>query len=182
MSVAERGRAHGPKAGTYPRADHRDRLLRPRNGHRIAAAGRGLPDSGEGRRRRRHLADNTYPDCACDVPSHLYSFSFEPKATWSKLAAARDPGYLQGVTDKYGLRRYIRFNSRAARAHWDHRVPLARVHRHRAGVRRAVPHLGCGRAAHSRVPDIEGLAEFDGPAFHSAQWDHDVDLTGSGSR
>ena len=66
--------------------------------------------------------DNTYPDCACDVPSHLYSFSFEPKATWSKLFSPQPEilDYLKGVTDKYGLRRYIRFNSRAARAHWDY--------------------------------------------------------------
>ena len=59
--------------------------------------------------------DNSYPGCACDVPSHLYSFSFEPKATWSKLFSPQPEilDYLKGVTDKYGLRRYIRFNSRA---------------------------------------------------------------------
>ena len=65
--------------------------------------------------------DNSYPGCACDVPSHLYSFSFEPKATWSKLFSPQPEilDYLKGVTDKYGLRRYIRFNSRVDRAHWD---------------------------------------------------------------
>src|SRR5258707_5618771 len=65
--------------------------------------------------------DNSYPGCACDVPSHLYSFSFEPKATWSKLFSPQPEilDYLRGVTEKYGLRRYIRFNSRAARAHGD---------------------------------------------------------------
>ena len=57
--------------------------------------------------------DNSYPGCACDVPSHLYSFSFEPKATWSKLFSPQPEiwDYLKGVTDKYGLRRYIRFDS-----------------------------------------------------------------------
>ena len=86
------------------------------------------------------------------MPSHLYSFSFEPKPTWSKLFSSQPEilDYLKGVTDKYGLRRYIRFNSRAARAHWDDtEYPLACVHRLRAGVRRAVPHLGSRRAAHS---------------------------------
>ncbi len=53
--------------------------------------------------------DNTYPGCACDIPSHLYSFSFEPKADWKHLFSYWDEilGYLKGVTDKYGLRRYI---------------------------------------------------------------------------
>ena len=65
--------------------------------------------------------DNTYPGCACDVPSHLYSFSFEPKPDWSTLFSPQPEilDYLKGVTDKYGLRRYIRFNSHVDRAHWD---------------------------------------------------------------
>ena len=65
--------------------------------------------------------DNTYPGAACDVPSHLYSFSFEPKPTW-RYVFSRQPEiltYLKGVTDKYGLRRHIRFDSHAARAHWN---------------------------------------------------------------
>ena len=61
--------------------------------------------------------DNSYPGCACDVPSHLYSFSFEPKATWSKLFSPQPEilDYLKGVTDKYGLRRHIRFGSKVTR-------------------------------------------------------------------
>jgi cation diffusion facilitator CzcD-associated flavoprotein CzcO len=67
--------------------------------------------------------DNTYPGCACDVPSHLYSFSFEPKADWNYLFSYQDEiwAYLQGVTDKYGLRRHIVFNSMLNRALWDER-------------------------------------------------------------
>ena len=58
--------------------------------------------------------DNSYPGCACDVPSHLYSFSFEPKATWSKLFSPQPEilDYLKDVTEKYGLRRYIRFGQK----------------------------------------------------------------------
>lgn len=65
--------------------------------------------------------DNTYPGCACDIPSHLYSFSFEPKADWKHLFSYWDEilGYLKGVTDKYGLRRYIEFNSLVDRGYWD---------------------------------------------------------------
>ena len=132
--------------------------------------------------------DNSYPDCACDVPSHLYSFSFEPKATWSKLFSPQPEilDYLKGVTEKYGLRRYIRFNSRADRAHWDDTEYRWHVFTDdRAGVRCAVPDLRSGRAAHPALPDIEGLADFRGAAFHSAEWDHDVDLAeqaGGGDR
>jgi len=65
--------------------------------------------------------DNTYPGCACDIPSHMYSFSFEPKPDWQNMWSfqAEIFDYLKGVTDKYGLRRYVQFNSHVDRAHWD---------------------------------------------------------------
>ncbi|MDT5303221.1 MAG: hypothetical protein QOG79_6463, partial [Mycobacterium sp.] len=65
--------------------------------------------------------DNTYPGAACDVPSHLYSFSFEPKPDWRYVFSYQPEilDYLKAVTDKYGLRRYIKFNSHMKRAHWD---------------------------------------------------------------
>jgi cation diffusion facilitator CzcD-associated flavoprotein CzcO len=124
--------------------------------------------------------DNTYPGCACDVPSHLYSFSFEPKATWSKLFSPQPEilHYLKGVADKYGLRRNIRFNSRAARAQWDDSEYRWHVFTD-SGQEYIAQFLisGAGALHIPRVPDIEGLAEYRGPAFHSAEWDHDVDLT-----
>lgn len=125
--------------------------------------------------------DNSYPGCACDVPSHLYSFSFEPKATWSKLFSPQPEilDYLKGVTDKYGLRRYIRFGSRAARAHWDDGEYRWHVFTE-SGQEYVTQFLisGAGALHIPRLPEIEGRDEFRGPAFHSAQWDHDVDLTG----
>jgi cation diffusion facilitator CzcD-associated flavoprotein CzcO len=125
--------------------------------------------------------DNSYPGCACDVPSHLYSFSFEPKATWSKLFSPQPEilDYLKGVTEKYGLRRYIRFNSRAERAHWDDTEYRWHVFTD-SGEEYVAQFLisGAGALHIPRLPDIEGLSEFEGPAFHSAEWDHDVDLTG----
>ncbi|BBY35872.1 hypothetical protein MMAN_00060 [Mycobacterium mantenii] len=65
--------------------------------------------------------DNSYPGCACDIPSHLYSFSFEPKPDWKNPFSFQPEiwDYLKGVTEKYGLRRYIEFNSLVDRAHWD---------------------------------------------------------------
>ncbi len=125
--------------------------------------------------------DNSYPGCACDVPSHLYSFSFEPKATWSKLFSPQPEifDYLKGVTDKYGLRRYIRFNSLAERAHWDDSAQ--RWHVFTATGQEYVAQFlisGAGALHIPSIPDFEGRDEFAGTAFHSAQWDHDIDLTG----
>src|SRR5882724_12802111 len=124
--------------------------------------------------------DNSYPGCACDVPSHLYSFSFEPKATWSKLFSPQPEiwDYLKGVTDKYGLRRYIRFNSLVDRAHWDDSE--YRWHVFTADGQEFVAQFlisGAGALHIPLIPDIEGKDEFRGVAFHSAQWDHSIDLT-----
>jgi cation diffusion facilitator CzcD-associated flavoprotein CzcO len=125
--------------------------------------------------------DNSYPGCGCDVPSHLYSFSFEPKATWSKLFSPQPEifDYLQGVTDKYGLRRYIRFNSFVQRAHWDDSAQRWHVFTD-TGEEYVAQFLisGAGALHIPSLPEIDGIDEFTGSAFHSARWDHDVDLTG----
>jgi len=123
--------------------------------------------------------DNTYPGCACDIPSHLYSFSFEPKADWQNLFSYQPEifDYLNGVTDKYGLRRYIVFNSLVDRAHWDDNE--CRWHVFTADGREFVAQflISCVGALHiPSIPDFEGRDQFAGPAFHSAEWDHNVDL------
>ncbi|MDD7813754.1 NAD(P)/FAD-dependent oxidoreductase [Mycobacterium sp. CSUR Q5927] len=125
--------------------------------------------------------DNTYPGCACDVPSHLYSFSFEPKATWSRLFSPQPEilDYLKGVTDKYDLRRHIRFGSKVTRAAWDD--DEFRWHVFTEDGQEYVAQFvvsGVGGLHIPRLPDIDGIDEFAGTAFHSAQWDHSVDLTG----
>src|SRR5690606_9717112 len=65
--------------------------------------------------------DNTYPGCACDIPSHMYSFSFEPKPDWTHMWSFQPEiqDYLLGVTAKYGLRRYVEFGAHVDRALWD---------------------------------------------------------------
>ena len=102
-------------ARAHPRGHHRDRVRRAR-AWRSRCRRQGVDfvivekaDDIGGTWR-----DNSYPGCACDVPSHLYSFSFEPKATWSKLFSPQPEilDYLKGVTEKYGLRRYIRVRLR----------------------------------------------------------------------
>jgi cation diffusion facilitator CzcD-associated flavoprotein CzcO len=128
--------------------------------------------------------DNSYPGCACDIPSHLYSFSFEPKPDWKHLFSYQPEiwDYLKGVTDKYGLRRYIEFNSLVERGHWDDEEH--RWHVFTADGRKYVAQFlisGAGALHIPSVPDIEGRDEFvaaGGAAFHSAEWDHNVDLTG----
>src|ERR1700742_983908 len=125
--------------------------------------------------------DNSYPGCACDIPSHLYSFSFEPKPDWKNPFSYQPEiwDYLKGVTEKYGLRRYIVFDSLVDRAHWDDAEH--RWHVFTADGREYVAQFlisGAGALHIPSVPDIEGRDEFRGPAFHSAQWDPSVDLTG----
>jgi cation diffusion facilitator CzcD-associated flavoprotein CzcO len=128
--------------------------------------------------------DNTYPGCACDIPSHMYSFSFEPKPDWQHMWSFQPEifDYLKGVTDKYGLRRYIQFHSHVDRAHWDD--DELRWHVFTRDGREFVAQFvvsGVGGLHIPLIPEFDGLDEYrdaGGAAFHSAQWDHSVDLTG----
>lgn len=125
--------------------------------------------------------DNSYPGCACDIPSHLYSYSFEPKPDWKHLFSYWDEilGYLKGVTEKYGLRRYIVFNSLVDRGYWDD--DECRWHVFTADGREYIAQFlisGAGALHIPAFPDIAGSDAFTGRSFHSAQWEHDVDLTG----
>ena len=125
--------------------------------------------------------DNTYPGAACDVPSHLYSFSFEPNPDWSRRFASQDEihAYLRRCADKYGLAGHLRCNAEVAEAAFDQAAGLWRV-RLRDGLELAARMLitATGQLSNPALPQIEGLASFRGPAFHSARWDHGVDLAG----
>ncbi|MGK2855464.1 MAG: flavin-containing monooxygenase [Microbacteriaceae bacterium] len=125
--------------------------------------------------------DNTYPGCACDIPSHMYSFSFEPKADWTHMWSFQPEifDYLKGVVDKHDLRRNIRFGAHVDRAHWDETE--ARWHVFDASGQEYVAQFlvsGAGGLHIPLIPQIPGIDEFAGAAFHSAQWNHDVDITG----
>ena len=125
--------------------------------------------------------DNTYPGCACDIPSHMYSFSFEPKADWTHMWSFQPEifDYLKGVTDKHGLRRHIRFGAHVDRAHWDEGE--SRWHVFDAAGQEYVAQFlvsGAGGLHIPLIPEIPGIDEFAGAAFHSAQWDHSVDIRG----
>ena len=128
--------------------------------------------------------DNTYPGCACDIPSHMYSFSFEPKPDWNYMWSFQPEilDYLRGVADKYGLRRYVRFGEHVARAQWEDTENRWHVVT-KAGQEYVAQFLisGAGALHIPAIPEFEGLAEFldaGGAAFHSAQWDHNVEIAG----
>ena len=125
--------------------------------------------------------ENTYPGCACDISSHLYSFSFAPKPDWSRMYPTQPEirDYLEDCATKFGVREDIRFHSRVERADYD---AVARVWRVRTAdgstiTARALV-SGMGGLHKPLLPDVAGVGKFKGPAFHSAQWDHGVDLAG----
>ena len=128
--------------------------------------------------------DNTYPGCACDIPSHMYSFSFEPKPDWTHMWSFQPEiqNYLLGVTEKYGLRRYIRFGAHVDRAQWDDDEQRWHVFTDDGGEFIAQFLIsGAGGLHIPLIPEFEGLDDYlaaGGAAFHSAQWDHGVDITG----
>lgn len=125
--------------------------------------------------------ENRYPGCACDVPSHLYSFSFEPHPGWSRMFAPQEEilSYLEHCAKKYELGPHIRFHSQVERAFLDEGSGLWHVQLRGGEVLRA-RHLVLGIGALHRPahPEIEGLDSFTGKAFHSAEWDNEYDLRG----
>lgn len=123
--------------------------------------------------------ENTYPGLVCDVPSRYYSYSFEPNPDWTRLMSpgAEIHAYFSRVADKYGLRRHIRFGTEIESARFDGSGWKVRA---RDGEEAEADFLVscCGFLHHPRLPDIEGLESFEGATFHSARWDHDVELRG----
>ncbi len=127
--------------------------------------------------------ENTYPGAACDIPSHLYSFSFEPNPHWSRTYSpqAEILAYLRRCADKYGVRDKIRFGCEVTAATFDEAASLWRVewrdaqgHTHAGNARALVSAVGL--LSRPAMPALPGLASFGGPVFHSAQWKHDVVL------
>ncbi|MBC3191793.1 NAD(P)/FAD-dependent oxidoreductase [Pseudonocardia sp. C8] len=128
--------------------------------------------------------ENTYPGAGVDTPAHLYSFSFSPRREWSRYYA-KQPEVLEYLADtaaRFDLHRHIRFGIRVREARWDDAVGRWQVVLD--GPRGARTELttdavvSCvGTLTEPVVPDLPGLEEFAGPAFHSARWDHSVDLT-----
>ncbi|MEB2310338.1 MAG: NAD(P)/FAD-dependent oxidoreductase [Sorangiineae bacterium] len=126
--------------------------------------------------------DNTYPGVACDVPSHLYSFSFEPNPTWSRFFAPQSEilAYLERCADKYGVRPHIRFGVAAEGASFDEQTGLWTVKTSDGqSLEARVVVSGSGHALSRPIyPDLPGRDTFAGKSMHSARWDHDYALEG----
>jgi cation diffusion facilitator CzcD-associated flavoprotein CzcO len=123
---------------------------------------------------------NTYPGAACDVPSHLYEFSFEPNPRWSRRYApqAEIQAYLEDVARRHGVLDRIRTGTEVTRARWAQERSKWLLETS-AGTHEAdILLTACGQLSVPKMPSIPGLESFDGPAFHTAQWRHDVDLAG----
>ncbi|MFI5768595.1 flavin-containing monooxygenase [Streptomyces sp. NPDC051658] len=125
--------------------------------------------------------DNSYPGCACDVPSHLYSFSFAPNPEWPRTFSGQEHirAYLERVADTFGLRPHLRLGHEVTVMRWDREeLHWAIETANGASFTADVVVSASGPLSDPKTPDIPGLADFPGKVFHSARWDHDADLTG----
>ncbi|MFF5204388.1 flavin-containing monooxygenase [Streptosporangium sp. NPDC000396] len=124
--------------------------------------------------------DNTYPGCACDVPSHLYSFSFAPNPDWSRRFApqAEIGDYLRRCADEFGVRPHLRLNCEMERAEWDAGARLWRLETSDGPLTARVLVLAQGPLSEPAIPELPGLDRFTGEMFHSARWNHAHDLRG----
>jgi 4-hydroxyacetophenone monooxygenase len=128
---------------------------------------------------------NTYPGCRVDNSNHMYSYSFEPNHGWPQHFSPQPEllKYFRGVAAKYGVKDHIRFETTVESATWDDAKGVWRVAVHdKAGKSEIIEAnavvSAVGQLNKPRLPKVEGVGSFEGPAFHSAQWRHDVDLAG----
>jgi cation diffusion facilitator CzcD-associated flavoprotein CzcO len=124
--------------------------------------------------------DNTYPGCACDVPSHLYSFSFAPNPDWSRAFSPQPEifSYLKHCASHYGITPHIRFEHVVASADWDETAQRWRIATSKGTITADVMIGAAGALSDPAVPTVKGIERFEGPAFHSAKWDHGAELAG----
>ncbi|HEY2877115.1 NAD(P)/FAD-dependent oxidoreductase, partial [Nocardioides sp.] len=124
--------------------------------------------------------DNTYPGACCDVPSQLYSYSFARNPEWSSSYSPQPEiqSYLQRVASEYGVTDKVVFHTELERAAWDDDAQVWRCRTTSGEVVARTLITGTGSLSAPRLPDIEGIDSFAGALFHSACWDHSVDLIG----
>src|SRR4051794_29793371 len=124
--------------------------------------------------------DNTYPGCACDVPSHLYSFSFAPNPDWSRTYSTQPEieDYLRRVARDSGVMDHVRLNTEVVSAVWDEDRALWRLDTSQGPLTADVFVVATGPLSEPSVPAIPGLDSFAGAVWHSARWNHEHDVTG----
>ena len=129
--------------------------------------------------------ENSYPGCRVDNSNHMYSYSFEPNHAWPQHFSPQPEllKYFKGIADKYDLRKKIRFETLVEQVAWDEarsvwRATLKGKDGKTETVEANVVVTAVGQLNRPKFPEIEGMETFAGPAFHSAEWRHDVDLKG----
>lgn len=124
--------------------------------------------------------DNTYPGCACDVPSHLYSFSFALNPRWSHMYSSQweIQKYLHSCMERFGILPYIQWNSELQDATWSEEDQRWHVTTSRGTLTTDILILGNGPLSEPSLPAMPGIKDFEGTLFHSSRWRHDYDLTG----
>jgi cation diffusion facilitator CzcD-associated flavoprotein CzcO len=124
--------------------------------------------------------DNSYPGAACDVPSHLYCFSFAPNPDWSRSFSPQPEiwAYLRRVAAEEGVTEKVRFGEEVTSARWDPAARLWRIETTKSTLTARFLVGAAGPLSDPMIPDLPGLDTFTGTVFHSATWDHDYDLTG----
>ena len=127
--------------------------------------------------------ENRYPGCACDIPAHSYQFSFESSIEWSQFYATQSEilKYWQGVCDKYGVKKYMKFQHEVVEARWNEETSKWHVKVQDMNSKETFEDVGDVFMTGSGVlnkwkwPDIPGLHDFRGPLLHSANWDTTFD-------
>ncbi len=125
--------------------------------------------------------DNTYPGAGCDVPSPLYSFSFEPNPRWTRRYALQEEihSYIRKVADKHGIIPLVQYGREVVAGTWDAKTSTWAV-TFADGSTQTVDILvsAVGQLSRPKLPPIPGIETFNGTSFHSAEWDHSFDATG----
>jgi len=123
---------------------------------------------------------NTYPGCQCDIPSHLYSFSFAPNPGWTRTYSMQPEilDYLGRVSAEQNIDRHIRFGHEVTAARWDQDARLWRIETTMGELTAELLIAGAGPLSQPKLPAIEGIESFQGGIFHSARWDHEHSLLG----
>ncbi|MFG3620000.1 flavin-containing monooxygenase [Nocardia sp. NPDC047654] len=124
--------------------------------------------------------DNTYPGAACDVPSHLYSYSFALNPDWSRSFSKQGEiqQYIQDVSKRYDVRDKHVFDCDVTSARWNAETALWEIESSKGSFTADTVVSAVGALCEPALPDIKGINDFEGEIFHSARWNHDADLTG----
>lgn len=124
--------------------------------------------------------ENTYPGCACDVPSHLYSFSFAPYPDWTHFFARQNQiqEYLKDCVQRFHLEQHIVFNQEVMRAEWEEATAQWNVTTAQGAYFAQILVLATGHLSEPHIPALRGIETFSGRVFHSAQWPKDFTANG----